>query len=105
MIARLSSDRLAVTGVGRGERGDLSHAEWERLRPSLPVRNGQCERWRGHLQVIDGILYRVWTGVQRLDLPERFGPWKKVYERHRLGSGKVPGNVSAAHVGRGRRDG
>ncbi|MEV6013818.1 IS5 family transposase [Streptomyces sp. NPDC051976] len=67
-------------------RGDLTDAEWERLRPFLPVSNGRCGRWRDHRQVIDGILYRVRTGVQWCDLPERFGPWKTVYERHRLWS-------------------
>ena len=36
--------------------------------------------------MIDGILHRVRTGVQWRDLPERFGPWKTVYERHRLWS-------------------
>ncbi|MFB9485530.1 IS5 family transposase [Streptomyces filamentosus] len=64
-------------------RGDLSDAEWERLRPFLPVSNRRCGRWRDHRQVIDGILHRVRTGVQWRDLPERFGPWKTVYERHR----------------------
>ncbi|MFE3250721.1 IS5 family transposase [Streptomyces sp. NPDC059209] len=67
-------------------RGDLSDAEWERLRPFLPVSNGRCGRWRDHRQVINGILHRVRTGVQWRDLPERFGPWKTVYERHRLWS-------------------
>ncbi|WP_443054640.1 IS5 family transposase [Streptomyces sp. NBC_00691] len=67
-------------------RGDLSDAEWERLRPFLPVSNGRCGRWRDHRQVIDGILHRVRAGVQWRDLPERFGPWKTVYERHRLWS-------------------
>ncbi|WP_432104030.1 IS5 family transposase [Streptomyces sp. bgisy091] len=66
--------------------GDLSDAEWERLRPFLPVSNRRCGRWRDHRQVIDGILHRVRTGVQRRDLPERFGPRKTVYERHRLWS-------------------
>ncbi|WP_414506668.1 IS5 family transposase [Streptomyces sp. NEAU-L66] len=65
-------------------RGDLSDAEWERLQPFLPVSNRRCGRWRDHRQVIDGILHRVRTGVQWRDLPERFGPWKTVYERHRL---------------------
>ncbi|WP_434095429.1 IS5 family transposase [Streptomyces goshikiensis] len=69
--------------MGRGERGDLSDAEWERLRPFLPLSNGRCGRWRDHRQVIDGILHRVRTGVHWRDLPERFGPWKTVYERHR----------------------
>ncbi|MFJ6785612.1 IS5 family transposase [Streptomyces yangpuensis] len=67
-------------------RGDLTDAECERLRPFLPVSNRRCGRWRDHRQVIDGILHRVRTGVQWRDLPERFGPWKTVYERHRLWS-------------------
>lgn len=36
--------------------------------------------------MIDGILHRVRTGVHWRDLPERFGPWKTIYERHRLWS-------------------
>ncbi|MFC5143471.1 transposase [Streptomyces aureoversilis] len=55
-------------------RGDLADAEWERLRPFLPVSNGHCGRWREHRQVIDGILHRVRIGVQWRDLPERSGP-------------------------------
>nr|BFD96516.1 hypothetical protein KitaXyl93_78760 [Kitasatospora sp. Xyl93] len=74
---------LVVPGMGRG---DLTDAEWERLRPFLPVSNRRCGRWRDHRQVIDGILHRVRTGVHWRDLPERFGPWKTVYERHRLWS-------------------
>ncbi|MEV6246849.1 IS5 family transposase [Streptomyces sp. NPDC051742] len=64
----------------------MSDAEWERLRPFLPVSNGRCGRWRDHRQVINVIPHRVRTGVQWRDLPERFGPWKTVYERHRLRS-------------------
>ncbi|WP_455680984.1 IS5 family transposase [Streptomyces huasconensis] len=67
-------------------RGDLTDAEWARLEPFLPVSNGRCGRWRNHRQVIDGILHRVRTGVQWRDLPARFGPWKTIYERHRLWS-------------------
>ncbi|WP_406137205.1 IS5 family transposase [Streptomyces anulatus] len=33
--------------------------------------------------MVNGILHRVRTGVQWRDLPERYGPWKTVYERHR----------------------
>ncbi|WP_443077938.1 IS5 family transposase [Streptomyces sp. NBC_01450] len=65
-------------------RGDLSDAEWERLRPFPPASNRRCGRRRDHRQVTDGTLHRVRTGVQWRDLPERFGPWKTVYERHRL---------------------
>ncbi|WP_106983211.1 transposase [Streptomyces sp. NRRL S-237] len=51
-----------------------SDAEWERLRPFLPVGNRRCDRWRNHRQVINGIPHRVRTGVHRRDLPERSGP-------------------------------
>ncbi|THA46055.1 IS5 family transposase [Streptomyces sp. A1136] len=64
-------------------RGDPTDAEWGRPRPFLPVSNGRCGRWRDHHQVIDGIPHRVRAGVQWRDLPERFGPWRTVYERHR----------------------
>lgn len=67
-------------------RGDLTDTELERLGPFLPVSNGRCGRWRDHRQVIDGILYRIRTGVHWRDLPERCGPWKTAYERHRLWS-------------------
>jgi transposase len=94
--------------VGMG-RGDLSDAEWERLRPFLPVSNRRCGRWRDHRQVIDGILHRVRTGVQGRDLPERFGPWKTVYERHRLWSAdgtweRLLQQVQAAADGAGEID-
>ncbi|MFI1869517.1 transposase [Streptomyces jumonjinensis] len=68
-------------------RGDLADAGWGRLRPFLPVSNSRCGRWREHRRVIDGIPRQVRTGVQWRDLPERFGPWRSVYERHRLWSG------------------
>lgn len=74
---------LVVHGMGRGH---LMDTEWERLRPFLPVSNGRCGRWRDHRQVIDGILYRIRTGAHWRDLPERYGLWKTVYERHRLWS-------------------
>ncbi|GAA2230129.1 hypothetical protein GCM10010430_07680 [Kitasatospora cystarginea] len=66
-----------------GCRSDLTDAQWERLAPLLPVSNGRCGRWRDHRQVVNGVLYRIRTGVQWRDLPERYGPWKTVHERHR----------------------
>jgi transposase len=34
-----------------------------------------------HRQVLNGILFRVRTGVPWRDLPERYGPWETVYKR------------------------
>ncbi|SCE44339.1 Putative transposase of IS4/5 family, partial [Streptomyces sp. IgraMP-1] len=33
--------------------------------------------------MVNGVLFRVRTGVPWRDLPERYGSWKTVYERHR----------------------
>jgi transposase len=59
-------------------RDDLTNDEWMRLAPHLPKSRGGG-RWRDHRQVINGILFRVRTGVPWRDLPERFGSWKTVY--------------------------
>lgn len=37
-------------------RGDLTDAEWERLRPFLPVSIGRCGRWRHYRKAIDGLV-------------------------------------------------
>jgi transposase len=66
-----------------GGRGDLTDAEWERLKPLLPPAGTRGGRWSEHRMVINGVLYRARTGVPWRDLPERFGPWLTVYKRHR----------------------
>lgn len=64
-------------------RGDLTSEEWSRLKPHLPKSGQRGGRWASHRRIINGILYRLRTGVPWRDLPARFGPWKTVYERHR----------------------
>ncbi|MFF7751788.1 IS5 family transposase [Streptomyces sp. NPDC007971] len=64
-------------------RGDLSNEEWARLGPCLPKNVGRGGRWKNHRQVINGILFRLRTGIPWRDLPTRFGKWKTVYDRHR----------------------
>jgi len=75
-------DRL---GVGeRLNRHDLSDEERERLERLLPAtapRRGG--RWRGHRTVINGVIFRARAGCAWRDLPECYGNWKTVYNRHR----------------------
>ncbi|MEU7019022.1 IS5 family transposase [Streptomyces sp. NPDC046385] len=61
----------------------MTNAEWVRLEPHLPALGRRGGRWIDHRRVINGILFRVRTGIPWRDLPERFGSWKTVYERHR----------------------
>ena len=59
----------------------LTDQQWERLQPLLPlVRTGPAAK-RGDRLFIDAVLFRAKTGVPWRDLPERFGPWKTVYNR------------------------
>jgi transposase len=71
----------------RANRHDLTDAEWALLVPLLPAHPRQGHRWNDHRVVIDGILHRTRAGCPWRDLPERFGNWKTVYNRHRRWSG------------------
>jgi len=62
----------------------ISDAEWARIEPMMPSSDGQRGRpFREHRQVIEGIIYRLRTGVAWRDLPDSFGPWQTVWKRHR----------------------
>ncbi len=55
----------------------MTDAEYARIAPLLPdVTPQRGGRWRDHRQVINGILFRVRTGV-----PERYGPYQTLYKR------------------------
>ncbi|MFG3016795.1 IS5 family transposase [Streptomyces cinerochromogenes] len=64
-------------------KADLTNREWSLLEQHLPPSGGRGGRRGDHRTVINGILFRVRTGVPWRDLPERYGAWKTVYERHR----------------------
>ncbi|MFD0078495.1 IS5 family transposase [Streptomyces sp. NPDC127166] len=65
------------------ERGDLTNDEWTRRAPHLPESGRRGGRWNDHRKVVNGILFRIRTGIPWRDPAERFGSWKTVYERHR----------------------
>lgn len=50
----------------------------------MPSSEGQRGRsFHDHRQVVEGIVYRLRTGVAWRDLPESFGPHQTVSKRHR----------------------
>jgi transposase len=62
----------------------LSDTQWARIEPLMPSSDGQRGRpFRDHRQVVEGIIYRLWTGIAWRDLPESFGPHQTVAKRHR----------------------
>lgn len=59
----------------------MSDAQWEKIRYVIPeARTGPVSKL-GDRSFIDAVLYRAKTGIPWRDLPERFGPWKTVYNR------------------------
>ncbi|MFJ8506355.1 IS5 family transposase [Streptomyces avermitilis] len=64
-------------------RHELTDAQWRKIEPLLPSNGRPGGQWADHRRVINGVLFRARTGVPWPDLPERYGPWQTVYERHR----------------------
>lgn len=64
-------------------RHELTDAQWQRIESLLPANGRPGGQWADHRRVINGVLFRARTGVPWPDLPERYGPWQTVYERHR----------------------
>jgi transposase len=58
----------------------LNDEQWVRLRPLLPRSRGR-QSTLGDRMFVDAVVYRARTGIPWRDLPERFGPWKSVYNR------------------------
>ncbi len=64
------------------ESSDLTDAQWERLRPLLPLQKPRTGRpAKNHRAVLDGILWILRTGSPWRALPERYGSWKTVSSR------------------------
>ncbi|MCX4398670.1 MULTISPECIES: IS5 family transposase [unclassified Streptomyces] len=65
-------------------RGDLTDEQWAVLEPLLPtgVRAGRPPVW-ARRRLIDGIRFRVRTGVPWRDVPVEYGPWSRIYDLFR----------------------
>jgi len=66
-------------------RGEVSDAEWERVRPLLPPQKPHTGRPRHeHRTVLGGILWVLRTAAPWREMPARFGKWDTAYARYRL---------------------
>ncbi|MCX4460134.1 IS5 family transposase [Streptomyces sp. NBC_01728] len=65
-------------------RGDLTDEQWALLEPLLPQgkKPGRPPIWPRR-QLIDGIRFRVRTGIPWRDVPVEYGPWARSYDLFR----------------------
>ncbi|MCA6092053.1 transposase [Streptomyces sp. SCA3-4] len=71
-------------------RGDLSDREWARPEPHLPKNTGRGGRWACHRKVINGISFRLRTGVPWRDLPAHSSRRNRRYLRRRQMRHMIP---------------
>ena len=63
-------------------RHELSDEQFARLAPFLPAPGTPGRPWAAHRRILNGLFWKLHTGAQWRDIPERYGPWKTIYERH-----------------------
>ncbi|MEV4473261.1 transposase [Nonomuraea sp. NPDC049504] len=73
-----------MSANGYLDRDELTDDEWERLKPLLwPLALQHTTRYLHHRTVINAVLYRMRTGCPWHRLPEGYGNWRTIYQRHR----------------------
>ena len=62
-------------------RHELTEEQWRVVEPLLPVSGSKGRPRVDDRRVLNGMVYKCKTGIAWRDLPERYGPWKTVYNR------------------------
>ena len=61
-------------------RHELTDDQWEKIRGLLPVQPGP-RSLLGDRTFVNAVMWRLKTGAPWRDIPERYGPWKTIYNR------------------------
>ncbi len=62
-------------------RYELTDEQWELIADLFPFQRGPGRRYRDHRVMINAMLWILNSGSPWRDLPQRYGPWKTVYNR------------------------
>ena len=62
-------------------RHELTDEAWTKIAPLLPPDPRREQPWRDRRTVLDGILWKLSTGVPWRNLPERYVPWQTYHSR------------------------
>jgi transposase len=64
-------------------RHELTDEQFAVLEPYLPAGGTLGHPWDDHRRILNGIFWKLHTAAQWRDIPERYGPWSTIYDRHR----------------------
>ena len=62
---------------------EISDELWALIEPVLPAGGHQGRPWNDHRLTLEGIIWRYRTGSPWRDVPDYFGVWQSIWERHR----------------------
>jgi transposase len=62
-------------------RHELTDEQWELIEELFPENAHRGGQWKDHRTMVNAMLWWLRTGAPWRDLPERYGPWKSVYDR------------------------
>lgn len=66
------------------QRHELTDAQLDVLEPYLPHTGPKGGHpWAEHRRILNGLFWKLHTGSQWRDIPERYGPWSTIYDRYR----------------------
>jgi transposase len=63
-------------------RHELTDAQFALLEPLLPTNDRRGRPWVDYRKVLNGLFWKLNTGAQWRDIPERYGPWQTIYDRY-----------------------
>lgn len=62
-------------------RHELTDAQFALIAPLLPTGTRRGRPWKDHRRVVNGVFWKLNTGVPWRDIPDRYGSWKTLYDR------------------------
>ena len=66
------------------KRYEINPQQWEQIEHLFSKKKGKRGRpLRSHYEIFNGILWILFSGASWRDIPERYGPWKTIYDRFR----------------------
>ena len=81
-------------------RYELSEEDFALIADLLPANGQRGGQWNDHRTTLNGIFWKLHTGAQWREIPERYGNWTSVYDRFNRwrGDGTIDRMLERLHL-------